>query len=314
MQPNFQYFLAVAETHSFTRAAEKLYISQSALTKYIKRLESSLGTVLFERTTPVQLTYAGELYLQYARRGLRQEEELLQHFQEISRKERGKIRLGISSFRGSVLLPRVLPVYQQRHPKIQIELVERQSPDLVNALINGQLDLCISNPSDIINYTDLIYETLFSEKMLLAVSSDFPRLRRYVRNPSLIREQNRQHYYPVADIAALADEPFLMLQPQQGMAYLVENVLRARNIHLTRTLRTTNLTTAINLSAAGLGFCFVPDTLCAENQLPSDLLLFRFHEKPVIWEHAAFYRKDVLLGKPGRAFIDLIKDLYREHG
>ena len=102
-----------------------------------------------------------------------------------------------------------------------------------------------------------------------------------------------------------------MLQPQQSMAYIVENFLRRQNIYLRRTLRTTSLSTAINLAAVGLGFCFVPDILHRKDKFPQSLLYFRISETDIIWEHAAFYRKDELLSSHSRAFIDTVKGLYR---
>ena len=313
MQPNFQYFLAVAQEQNFTRAAEKLFISQPALTKYIKRLEDSLGVSLFERTSPIRLTYAGELYLKYAQSCIHQEKALLQSFEEIQQDKRGKIRLGISNFRGSILLPEVLPIFCSRYPKIEIELTERQSRELVNDLVNERIDFCISNPTDIIDYTELNYETLYQEKLYLSVSTNYPRLREFVSNPDEVLRANQAQQYPIFDIEQVQDERFFMLHPQQSMAYVVENFLSNRGIQLQNTLRTVNLTTSINLASTGMGFCFVPLPF-RRNIFPSNMLYFRIAETDITWDQTVFYRKNDPLNSACLAFIDIMKELYSERG
>lgn len=315
MSRSLQYFLAVAEEQSFTHAAEKLYISQSALTKYIKRLEESLGVILFERTSPVRLTYAGELYLQYVKEASQQEKELYQKFDEINHDNRGKIRMGIARFRSSILLPDILPVFKRHYPSVEIELIEMQSRELVTELLNDRIDFCISNPLDVINYTNLHYEPLYQEKLLLAVDAQYPALRRFVANPAQVHAENQHLNYPMFDIHQIENESFLLLQPQQSLSYAVENFLHSQGITLRNVFRTTSMMTAVNLAAAGLGFCFVPDLLSRkERYFPNDLLYFRFAETDIAWENAAFYRKNVTLSKHSRAFIDLVKEFYHASG
>lgn len=311
MSCKFQYFLAVAEEQNFTRAAEKLYISQSALTKYIKRLEESMGVILFERSSPVRLTYAGEIYLQYVKKAIQQEAALSQKFEEISKEERGRIRMGIARFRSSILLPDILPVFKKQYPKVDITLIERQSHELVTALQNDMIDFCISNPIDIINYTDLQYEPLYQERLLLAVDAKYPGLQKYIENPAQVHAENQKLFYPMLDIRKVQEEPFLILQPQQSLSYVVENSLRNMGLTFSNTFRTTSLLTAINLAAAGCGFCFVPDLIeRKERYFPNNLLYFRFSEEDIVWENAAFYRKNTHLSKHSRAFIDMVKEFY----
>ena len=65
---NYEYFIAIVESGSLTKAAEKLYVSQPSLSQYVKRLESSLGVELFDRTaSPLRLTYTGERYYEYVK-------------------------------------------------------------------------------------------------------------------------------------------------------------------------------------------------------------------------------------------------------
>ncbi len=311
MSCKHQYFLAVVEEGNFTRAAEKLYISQSALTKYIKRLEESMGVILFERSSPVRLTYAGEIYLQYVKKAIQQETALSQKFEEISQEERGRIRMGIARFRSSILLPDILPSFKKQYPKVDIALMERQSHELVTELQNDTIDFCISNPIDIINYTDLQYEPLYRERLLLAVDVKYPGLQKFVDNPARVHAENQKLIYPMLDIRKIQEEPFMILQPQQSLSYVVENSLRNMGLTFGNTFRTTSLLTAVNLAAAGCGFSFVPDLMeRKERYFPNNLLYFRFSEEDIVWENAAFYKKSAPLSKHSRAFIDMVKEFY----
>lgn len=311
MMTDFQYFLTMAEELNFTRAAERLYISQPALTKYIRRLEERLGAALFDRTTtPVQLTYAGHLYLEYAQNTIRQEQELLQQLQEIGSEDRGRIRLGITNFRSTILLPDVLPLFYSRYPKVKVELTEGQSRTLGTALANDSIDLCIANPTDIINYTEFNCENIFSEPLRLAVSDHYARLREFVPDPDSVARLNHSQHYPLIDIAALADEPFIMLHPYQSIAYTVENHLQTHGITLHNVMRTANLMTTINLAAAGLGFGFVPATPLRRGSYPDNLLYFNIAQEDIKWDISVFYPRNRTLSKFSRAFVDVTRELY----
>lgn len=311
MNTDFQYFLAMAEERNFTRAAERLYISQPALTKYIKRLEERLGVTLFDRSyTPVRLTYAGQLYLKYAHSMIRHDEELAQAFQEIKENDRGQIRLGITNFRSSILLPDVLPLFRKRYSKVDIVLTEGRSRFLGNELSSDRIDFCITNKTDIINYTEFNSETIFCENIHLAVANTYPRLSEFCPDPVEVARRNNLGDYPIIDIRQLIDEPFYMMHSEQGLAYIIENFLGVRGIRLNNVMRTVNLLTAINLAAAGVGFSFIPDIPFKRGMFPRNLLYFRISETDIMWDITVFYQKNRTLSSHSRAFIDIMRERY----
>ena len=104
-----KYVCTLAELGNLTRAAERLYISQPALSIYITNLEKNLGTPLFDRSgKKFTLTYAGEQYVKRAEKMLELEREFNEEIEKISRETAGRIRLGISQRRGCLFLPPVL--------------------------------------------------------------------------------------------------------------------------------------------------------------------------------------------------------------
>ena len=118
---NYEYFVAIVEAGSLTKAAEHLYVSQPSLSQYLKRLEASLGVELFDRSTsPLRLTYTGERYYQYVLQMMKLDENVRREFQDIKNQTSGRPRLGVALWRGACLLPDVFPTFHQQYPDIHI--------------------------------------------------------------------------------------------------------------------------------------------------------------------------------------------------
>lgn len=103
---NPEYFLTIVSEGSFSKAAEKLFISQPYLSQYVLRIEKEFGVTLLDRSrSPMQLTEAGRIYVQYLESGLRLEQKLLSDLGELSRDREQTLRLALSSWRAGVQLP-----------------------------------------------------------------------------------------------------------------------------------------------------------------------------------------------------------------
>ncbi|MFH8473884.1 LysR family transcriptional regulator [Streptomyces sp. NPDC018000] len=138
------YFVAVAETRHFTRAAEEVHVSQPSLSQQIRALENELGAELFSRARGnITLTDAGEALLPLARRILADADTARHEVQELAQLRRGRVRLGATPSLCTGLLPDVLRAFHDRHPAIQLLLEEGGSLDLVRELARGALDLAL---------------------------------------------------------------------------------------------------------------------------------------------------------------------------
>ena len=145
---NFQsmnYFLQVAEKRSFSQAAEALYITQQSLSASIASLEKELGTALFVRHIPLELTYGGELFQQYARSILQTQEHMLRDFAEIREEKRGRLRVGIAINRGRLLMPAIIRAFHETYPLVEVEIHERSNDELMAVLFEGRIDLAVAN-------------------------------------------------------------------------------------------------------------------------------------------------------------------------
>ncbi|MFC7309639.1 LysR family transcriptional regulator [Streptomyces monticola] len=161
-----QYFVAVAETRHFTRAAEQVHVAQPSLSQQIRSLERELGAELFSRARGnIALTDAGETLLPLARRILADMDTARQEVQELGRLERGRIRLGATPSLCTGLLPDVLRDFHDRYPGIRLLIEEGGSHDLVRELARGALDLALvvlplPSPSPALTTLELLREDL----------------------------------------------------------------------------------------------------------------------------------------------------------
>ncbi|MGI9280652.1 MAG: LysR family transcriptional regulator [Endozoicomonas sp.] len=137
-----RYFIKVAETLNFTRAAEQLHIAQPALSIAIKKLEQELDITLFHRQErKVSLTYEGQVLLEHAHSIMQQIESARLAMDELKGLEKGEVRLGVPSMMGSYFFPDILMAFKTRYPSIKLRMVEAGTQSIRKMLVKGELDL-----------------------------------------------------------------------------------------------------------------------------------------------------------------------------
>ena len=136
-----RYFVAVAEELHFTRAAERLYIAQPALSEQIRRLEEEVGTELLRRTTrKVELTPAGKEFLAHARRILAEADDALADALRAARGETGRIRVATGTTAGLEQVPKILRAFGEARPLVHLDLRQTGWEDHSGGLRDGSVD------------------------------------------------------------------------------------------------------------------------------------------------------------------------------
>lgn len=295
------YVLTIEEEQSFSGAAKKLFMAQPSLSQYIKRLEGSLGFLLFDRSRmPITLTDEGRQYVDYARRILLLKEEMQRGLEDIAKAERGKVSLGIPSIRGSYLLPLMIPFFKNRHPEIEVTLIEMPaggSDELEKRLAEGKLDLCIlSYP---VNNDEIGYETIFEEEILLAVPPGYKT--RSTHESALHVDTS------FIDLKEMKGQPFILTTQESRLRKAVERLLAEAGFSPHIIMETNSLETAQKMVSVGYGFTFVPEMFMRapyERHCPTYKSVYGTN---YLWPLLLAYRKGGYLSKATKTFLTDIK-------
>ena len=295
---NPDYFLTIVKEGSISRAAEKLYLSQPYLSQYLAKLERALGVTLLERGRgPLKLTEAGELFQAYLDSQSYLDRQLESDLRQLQDKKQQTLHIGVATWRGSVLLPDVLPEFSRQWPDVQVVLHESPAPQLEELIAQQITDLCIMHiPADT---SEVTYELIMQERVFLVGSRAHPLMAAWAG-------EGRGPF----DLRALEGETVILLPPDWRVARLVQNQFDVYGVKPGRTIRTTNNTTAVNLVAEGMGFAFLPESGLKRSGCLNQLTVCPVGDPPLSCPLAAVYKKNGFLTPAARAFLDLTKQVY----
>ena len=197
-----RYVVMVAETGSFTKAAELLYVSQPALSQAIARLEQELKVQVFYREHgAVTPTPAGQIIVQEGKKILALEKDILRRVDELRQSGVGSLVLGGAPSYQRYYLSRVISLFQSQYPYVQITLRESYSNLLCDDLLKGTVDIAlISDPIP----PGIEAVPVFDEEIFLALPPDHPLVEQLPKEGTP---------YPVADLAICRDESFITYRP-----------------------------------------------------------------------------------------------------
>lgn len=232
-------FQAVAASNSVSGGAQRLHISQSAVSKQLAEFERALGVSLFRRLPRgVRLTDAGRVLLGYANRLFAVEAEAEQALGDLRGLARGRIAIGASRTIGAYLLPRVLAAYRRRHPGVELSLQVENTQAIEDQLIAGEIDIGFAE--GVVRSELLDYQVFARDELVLVAAPRHPAVQRAPLEP-----------------AALAGLPLLMHEPGSGTRAVTERAFAAKGLTL-RPAMTLASTEAIKQTVAtGVGLALL---------------------------------------------------------
>lgn len=268
-----RYFIALAEELNFTRAAERLHISQPPLSAQIAQLEAELGVKLFERNSrKVSLTDAGAVFLHDVRLIQSRLREAAERVKHVHSGLAGRIEIGLSGSHFLGPLPQFIGKLAATHPDIDVVLNEMAPNEQLEALREQRIDISISRQS--VEDDLLCSRLLWPDPLLVALPGGHP----------LAAHKKLK-------LAALANERFIMLRRETS--HFADQVFLACAAHgFTPHVAhsVAEVPAQLNLVAAGLGIALVP---ASSHNNQSGSLLFRPLDEPDIQGHVhALIRKD----------------------
>ena len=266
------YFITVARERSFTRAADRLYITQQTLSGHIAALEQELGSQLFVRHVPLELTYAGELFLEYALDCQTRHRSMRQMFSDLAHDQQGRLQVGISFTRGRAIMPGIIAAYQAQWPKMQVQLHEGTNDALYKKLANREVDLIVGYFPE--SLPGAVLEDFYQEELVMLASRSLLEERWGAQTAEHIDRIRR-----TGDLAALKSLPFLLNSENDLAGRLGRGLLTASGVPPNVMTLSDNLETLLDLCVRGSGVCFAPEnlarTVLSEAQM-AGLELFRF--------------------------------------
>ena len=234
--------LAIAKSHSFSRAAQELYLSQSTLSLQVAKLEKELGVTLFYRTTrTVHLTEAGEEFVKSAGDILRNIRLLSQNMSAYGGLMRGTLTIGAISSLEAIHFSEMLASFYSLYPSLNIDLQEEGSITLIEMLRSHRIAQAFVVVDDPALYPDLHFTYLGRDEYHLAVS----RLHRLARRKTV-------------EIADLENENLIMHQGANGINAILDNAFRRAGVEPNVICRSSIPTIGFSLIEAGIGVGFFP--------------------------------------------------------
>lgn len=293
----FEYILAIAQEKSLSKAAEKLYITQPALSLFLARTEEQLQVRLFERNAKgLTLTYAGEHYIQYASNVLALERSFDQELCDIQANRKGRIRIGTSPHIGSIVLPEVLPDFQKRYPNIDVEIVEGTSLALEEMINRNEADLVLMHlPLKNCQGNAIPIQ---KDRYVMVFSANNPLAQKIYYKPGI--------YRPFIDPSLAKDQQFVLSHPYQRVRQISDRILEQAGIVPKIRLETSSVQTALRFSGFDMGVTFMPESyISLFNIRKSTIFCYLEDAYHADWTLSLVYPKDNVLTAPLRLFVNL---------
>lgn len=239
-----RYFLAVARTKNFSRAAEQCHVAQPSLSQQIMKLEEELGEKLFERNKrEVSLTAAGDLFSRHAERVMDELEQARETVSELNGLVRGRVTLGALPTVAPYYLPKRLKQFAVQHPGIDVVVHEDTTAQLVRAVLAKEIDVAlVSLP---VERVGLVAEEFFEEELMVALPDGHP----LMKKKSLSLDD-------------LECEAFILMKEGHCLSGQVLQFCRLNGFAARVSFRSAQIETVLAFVAAGAGVSIVPEMAC----------------------------------------------------
>jgi DNA-binding transcriptional LysR family regulator len=283
-----QAFVAIAEQSSFQKAADTLYISQTALTRRLQNFEALLGVKLIERTTrSVAMTQLGSDFLPQARRLLSELEYAMTEIHKTGSAQRGDVSIACVPTVGVQYLPRIIQEYAARYPQNRIKILDHASSGVANAVIRREAEFGINIGGP--HHPELTSVPLLRDRFVVICRDDHPLARR--RTVSW-----RQ----------LAAYPLIFAGEVSGNRPLLDAALGTPSVPLQSQYEVQRSSTAVGLVARGVAAAVVPSLAIQKGSYPS-IKVLALNEPVVSRTLVLVSRKTAQLSPAAQALYDMIR-------
>ncbi|WP_414827517.1 LysR family transcriptional regulator [Alteromonas sp. H39] len=259
---NMLAFIRVAESATFAEAAEKLHLTQPALSSAIKKMEAQMGGKLFSRSTRrIHLTPEGETLLPTAKRLIDEWDETFQDMQNLFAVRQGKLTLAAMPSFAESRLPQILSQYHSQYPNIRLRIVDVVMEDVIDSVLSGRAELGFTFEPEIID--GLVFSPMFDDCFVAVVHQDHP----------LAGEKN-------IELQHCLSYPFIAMNRGSAVRKWTEQAA-AHHGNINIIAETGQLGSLGQLIAEGLGMSVVP-ALCKAQMQARGLCCIDINNNPLV--------------------------------
>jgi len=291
-----EYILMIDEERNITHAAERLFISQSALNQQLLKLEKELGAPLFVRSrNDWHLTKVGEIYINGARKIMQIKKETYDEISDYAALQDTVLRVGIITDRGRQMFVDIYSKFNALHPDVTVEARELIVRDQFDMLRKGTLDLGYITVDEL--PSDCIGEVVLHETLLLAVAASHPLAKGSKSSP---------HHYPSIELEKFRNETFSLFSKYRTIRDTIDKKFENAGFKPNVLSHMDSAIGLLQLTATGICCTIVPESYY---QVVPNLAWFEIKPKPV-WNMYAVRMKGSYYSRAARDFVQLSKEYW----
>ena len=288
--------VAIEQEQSISKAAERLFLTQSALIQQLLRLEKELGIQLFERKKHAMIpTFAGKVYLATAHRMIDMKKETYKIIHDISNETAGEISVAYSPERGSLLFSHIYPTFRRRYPNVTFSIHEAHVKKMETMLLQKEVTLACLTYSQGSKHAAIEYVDTKKELMVLGLPASHPLAH--------LAGERSWETFPSIDLALLRDEAFALVAKTTRLRTMIDESFRAAGFLPKVLFESSSTATVVNMVKNQVCPAFFPQSYVD----PSAPMVYFTTKPKQSWVQTIAYLKGEYLTKPEKYFIELVK-------
>ena len=312
MEKDMEYVYAIYQEGSVSKAAEKLFITQPALSMALRRVEAKFGEALFDRSqTPFSLTHAGKIYIQKCKEILLLNQEMSRQIHDLHNLQKGALTIGGTHFILSYVLAPALSIFSERYPNITLKIIECRSDASEHLLLDGTIDMylrCSACPASIWRIAPA-----FTDHVLVAVPKPYVKQYKLPDNGlSFSMVQADKHLssdYKSTDFQKLSHIPFLQLSDGNNLGGRLRDLFAAHKQTPNIKMVVEQLTTSYYLADSGIG-ATLASTMMIKKSMSENLIFYKVDSPLLIRQFYFVGRKRGYISKASHALIETLQAYY----
>lgn len=291
----YEYILMIAQEGNLSKAAKRIGVSLSYLSKQIQMIETELGVqILTRNASHAHLNYIGQELEQRARLLLLQERSMKQEMIDSMDQRTGMLSVGIGSYRSTYMLPKILPQFYRKYKETQINLVEAAVEIMEPLVLEGKVDIAITiRPS---HNKAILNSFLGTEDLILAVPPNYQIAAHNNKSGKLLS---------VVSLDQLQDIPFIFLEEGTSLHAMTMRFMEREGFSPSAKLESKSLEAIFNLVLAGVGAAIIPATMVNNDVFMECPKCFAIGDRNFHRNIYAIYRSDSYLSMACKEFLSL---------